>query len=461
MTIPYDDHVLQLSTKLDARQPRLKASAAYYEASHRLKAIGIATPPEMRALTAAIGWPRLYIDAIEQRLDIASFGLAGKPGALDRLTEWWRANDMDEESSLGHLETLVAGDCLVTIAAPGPDDDPEVPVIRVESPLTMYAETDIRTHKVTRALRTYVPDDMADVESATLYLPDRTVPLKRDRGSNHAWRVDGKPVFHGLGVCPVVPLTNRQRLADRRGQSEITPELRSVTDAAARMMMNLQAAAELLAVPQRILFGVEAEELRGTGGNREVLDTYFARILAVENDAAKASEFSSAELINFTTGLQELAKHFAAYTGLPPQYLSFSSENPASAEAIRAAEARLVKTCERKARMFGAAWRQVMRLAVHIMDGAPDIELSALEVRWSDPATPTYAARADAVTKLYAGGIIPRERARIDLGYSAEERAEMTEQDREEPMRQLTALVGGNTSRPRPAASRESGQVAA
>ena len=164
-------------------------------------------------------------------------------------------------------------------------------------------------------------------------------------------------------------------------------------------------------------------------------DAYLARILAFEDPDGKIQQFSAAELSNFTNALDQIAKQVAAYTGLPPQYLSASSDNPASAEAIRAAESRLIKKVERKNLIFGGSWEESMRLAYRMMKGGevpPDYQL--METVWRDPSTPTYAAKADAATKLYGGGlgVIPKERARIDMGYSVTEREEMRKWDEEE-----------------------------
>jgi hypothetical protein len=243
-------------------------------------------------------------------------------------------------------------------------------------------------------------------------------------------------------LVPVVPLQNRTRLSDAYGTSEITPELRSVTDAAARILMDMQGTAEIMAIPQRLLFGVKPEDIGVDPATGEKLfDAYIARILAFEDPDAKAQQFSAAELRNFVEALDALDRKAAAYTGLPPQYLSTSSQNPASAEAIRSAESRLVKKTERKNKIFGGSWEQAMRIAYRAMKGG-DIppEYYRLETVWRDPSTPTYAAKADAATKLYAGGmgVIPKERARIDMGYTIAEREEMAAWDTQEnPMAQL------------------------
>ena len=255
-------------------------------------------------------------------------------------------------------------------------------------------------------------------------------------------------------MVPVVPIPNRTKLSDLYGTTAITPELRSITDAAARILMDMQGTAELMAVPQRLLFGVSPQELGADPETGRVnFDAYMARILAFADPDGKAQQFLAAELRNFVDALDALDKKAAAYTGLPPQYLSFSSQNPASAEAIKSSEARLVKTVERKNKIFGGSWEQAMRVAYKVMKGGdvpPDYY--RMESIWRDPSTPTYAAKADAATKLYAGGlgVIPRERARIDLGYSVAERAEMEKWDaKENPLGALGQIMsppqaGGN-----------------
>lgn len=441
----YEKQVTELSSLLSGQLMDLEESAEYYDACYRLETIGLAAPPEMRVLSHVVGWPRMYLDSLEERLDVEGFRLAGQSRQIQEMWEWWQANNMDEESCLAHLDAFIYGRSYVTVAAPGDGDLPGVPLIRVESPRNFYAEVDPRTRKVKRAIRVYsqvTPPHTAEIVNpqdarATLYLPNETVFLVSDNG---AWRVEGR-VQHNLGVVPVVPIYNRQRAGDREGRSEILPEIRAITDAASRTLMNMQAATEMMATPQRYIFGVPPEALGTT--DAEIREAYMGRLLTFEDAEGKAGQFTAAELRNFVEVLQELAKHVASYTGLPPQYLSFSSDNPASAEAIRSSESRLVKKCERKARMFGGAWEEVMRLCLRVLDREVPPEMARLETVWRDPATPTFAAKADAVTKLYSNGmgIIPKEFARIEMGFTDEQRREMREWDRDDETLTIDSLL--------------------
>lgn len=443
MSTKYDSLVDDLITDLNGKQGTLEENQAYYDATFRLRALGLSTPPEMRFLTAAVGWPSMYISSLEERLDVEDFRMGDESEGDDRLRNWWQANLLDVESGPGHTETLVHGISYITVSAPNEDadEDPEIPIMKLESPFNFIAKQDYRTRKVKEALRVYEDPEIPNEKYVALFLPDETVYLGQSKNSSSQWTVD-YVVKHELGRVLVSPLVNRNRIHQWCGVSEISAELRSATDAASRIMMNLQSAAELMAIPQRILFGVSEEDFPvDVSKPGAAMEAYMARIMAFENDAGKATQFSSADLRNYVDALQELAKQVASYTGLPPQYLSFSSDNPASAEAIKSAESRLIKKVERKARLFGQSWEEAMRLGMLVIDGDIPRDAYKLETVWRDPSTPTFAAKADGTVKLHQQGIVPTEQARIDLGYSDIQRKEMAKMDKSDPVSQLNQLL--------------------
>ncbi|EHB44144.1 hypothetical protein MycrhDRAFT_6894 [Mycolicibacterium rhodesiae JS60] len=422
----------------------LKSNTSYYEAERRPEAIGVTVPPQMQKLLAHVGYPRLYVDSLAERQSVEGFRVGDKDDGDEELWQWWQANNLDIEAPLGYTDAYCHGRSYITLSKPDPKLDigwdPNTPIIRVEPPTRMYADIDPRIGRVSKAIRVAYDTQGQEIQAATFYGLNDTIGWFKN--SDGEWQ-DWFNLKHGLQAVPVVPLPNRTMLSDLYGTSEITPELRSMTDAAGRILMLMQATAELMGVPQRLMFGVKPEEIGidpDTG--QKMFDALIARILAFEDGEGKIQQFAAAELANFTGALDQIAKQVAAYTGLPPQYLSSASDNPASAEAIRASESRLIKKVERKNLIFGGAWEEAMRLAYRIMKGGevpPDY--LRMETVWRDPSTPTYAAKADAAAKLVAGGVIPRERARKDMGYSIAERIEMRRWDEEEASMGL-GLIG-------------------
>jgi hypothetical protein len=456
----YSDHVRELSRLLMGKQQAIRENEAYYESNYRPKAVGVSVPPEMRRLLAQVGWPRVYLDSIEERLDIEGFRMRGSDQSDERVRHWWQANGLDEKSGLGHLEAFKHGAAYITVSAPDENDstrDPDVPIFHVESPKHMYADIDSITGKVTRALRLHRSPGSSIDDRATLLLPNETVFLNKGTGYD-PWTVDRK-IEHNLGAVLVQPLVNRRGITEPLGSSEIVTELRTITDAAARTMMNMQAAAELMAVPQRLLFGVAREALQANPNDPgSVLEAYFARIIAIEDVDASATQFAAADLRNFVDVLQELSKQAAAYTGLPPQYMTVASDNPASAEAIKSSESRLVKKAERKHRGFGSDWENAIRLGMLVIDRKIPKEAHTIETMWRDPSTPTFASKADAVVKLATAvtpdgrAILPVEQARIDLGYGSETRKNLEKWDNQSATAQIASLLNPGKPEPKPEA---------
>ena len=94
----------------------------------------------------------------------------------------------------------------------------------------------------------------------------------------------------------------------------------------------------------------------------------------------------------------------------------------------------MVKTCERKNSEAGAALGAALAFAGTLIEGKP-VHPGLVNVRFHDPATPTFSQRADALQKL-AGGIpiISREGAWDEMGWDdarkQQERGYFEEQDR-------------------------------
>lgn len=435
------DTLMRLVEKIDTQLPRLDRLDCYYRGRQRLAAVGLSLPPEMDRLQTVINWPALAVDSLEERLDVEGFQLGGDVSADERLWDWWQANDLDEESSLAHLDALVFGRTYVTVTRGESDDDP--PVITVESARTMAVEIDPATRKLAAAARVFERDDTGQPAGAVLYLPGKNTTWRRSSG---AWRAVSSDRF-ALEEVAVVPLINRARLARRQGATEMR-DVMGLTDAACRSLTNLQAAQELLAVPQRYVLGATQEDFVDQNGQPiPAWEAYIGRFLALGNQEAKVGQLPGSDLRNFTEVMNHYAKLVASVTGLPPHFLGMSTDNPASADAIRSSEARLVKRAERRGRAFGEGWERVMRLALRFV-GDDDAAARRLETVWRDPSTPTYAAKADAVVKLFQAGIIPQEAAWEQMGFSPEYRRHLRSLSSSDPAARYLEILQASGQEP-------------
>jgi hypothetical protein len=123
-----------------------------------------------------------------------------------------------------------------------------------------------------------------------------------------------------------------------------------------------------------------------------------------EGNKPSVEQFNPASPAPYLDQIKGYAQLLAAEAGIPAAYLGFQTDNPASADAIRAGEARLVKRAERRQAVFGRAWLEVGRLALLVRDGSVPAEFDdRISARWRDAATPTRSAAADEALKLTSG----------------------------------------------------------
>lgn len=415
------DTIQRLTATIRRDSEDLQRLSNYYEGSQVLEQLGLAVPPELRHLTVMVNWPRVVADSLEERVDLEGFRLSDTEERDDDLWRIWQANNLDEESQLAHLDALIYGRSYICVGAN--DEDPDTPIVTIESPMEMTAEVSPRTRKVTAALRLYRDhdDEGRILDRATLYLPEVTVWVtRRWSGPTRGWVEDEENPRdeHGLGVVPVVPLVNRSRIQDRAGVSELADVI-GLTDAAARALTLAQLATETLSVPQRAVLGASPNDFQDQDGKTlPVWEAYFGAVWALENKDAKVTQFSAADLANFSKILETYATQVASVTGLPLRFFGQNTANPPSEGAIIADETRLIKKAERRHRAWGGSWEDAARLIKRIQTGEWDEDLKSLETIWRNPATPTQAQTADAAVKLVAAGILPIEAAWEEMGYS-------------------------------------------
>jgi hypothetical protein len=392
--------------------PDLQKWSRYYAGEQPLSYMDPELVRELghRIRPVVLNWPRLVVDSLEERLDVEGFRFAGDTDASKLLWEWWQANDLDEQSSQGHIDALVQRRAFVIVGSG--DSKGDAPVITVESAEQVTASFDPRTRSVRAALKAW-KDEEAGGEYATLYLPDATHFYGTDE--RNQW-VELDRDEHRLGVVPVVPLVNRALTMKPEGVSELA-DVVPISDAACKVATDMMIAAEFHAMPRRWVVGMGADEFTDAQGRPlSEWSRIAGRVWAHEDEAVKMGQFPEADLSNFHSTINALARLVASMAGLPVDFLGLATENPPSAEARRAGLERLVKRAERRQRAFGGSWERVMRTALLV--AGEDVDATGLETIWRDASTPTVAQKADAAVKLHAEGIVPTRQVREDLGYT-------------------------------------------
>jgi len=414
----------------DSELQELRRLDAHYEGEQPLSYMHpeLIQQLEGQVRQVVLFWPQLVVDSVAERLKLEGFRRPDQVSGDDRLWEIWEANDMDAGAARAHVEALVLGRSYVTVGAPDVPGDP--PVITDESALDVIATTDPRTRETSAAVRRWCSDGVqqqaGSADMATLYLPDATYGFEKQK--NGSWLQISEDL-HELGAVPVVPITNRARRKRPLGVSELRPVL-PLSDAACKIATDMMVGANFHALPKYWATGMSESDFEDEQGNpTSVWKNVVGRMWATEEENAKLGQFASSDLSNFHKTLDALAQLVSSLYGLPPHYLGFSTDNPASAEGIKSAEARLNLRAEVKQGMFDAGHEQVMRLAMRIHTGSWDESLKRLTTAWRDPSTPTIAQAADAATKAFQAGIVPLRYARQMMRFSDPQIRQMEEMD--------------------------------
>jgi hypothetical protein len=417
----------------------LRLMDAYYEGTQPLSYLAPELINELsdRMRQMVINWPQLVVDALDERLDVEGFRYSDSEQAEKDLWKVWQANCMDEGSQQAHVDALALKRSYAIV---GEGDSEDTPIISAESALDVYAERDPRTRRVLAAIKRWEEPGAPGTEAtkwANLYLPDQRITFAKAKGRWSERDTDK----HGLGEVLVVPLANRPRLRHIDGTSELAAIL-PISDAACKIASDMMVSAEYHAMPRRWATGVSKDDFADANGNpMGAMSSLAGRVWSNESKEVKYGQFPEAQLANFHETINLLARLVSSLTGLPPAFLGLASAQPPSADAIRASEARLVKRAERRQRSFGEAWERTMRLVMLVRDGKGNVDPRAmqLETIWRDPATPTFAQKADAVVKLKTAGLLPEEAAWEELGYSATKIARL-KQMRDEELTRITTM---------------------
>ena len=370
--------------------------------------------------------PRLAVTALAERLRITGF----TGDAADLWPEWIR-NDLDQLSGVAHREALLLGDSYVIVWA----DKLGRPKVTIESAKQVVAQHDPGTRQIVAAAKRWETKTTTEV---MLYEPNQISHYRANAtgATTVGYNLVGT-LANPLGQVPVVCLRNADLILGDRGCSEID-DLKPLVDALNKLLVDLMTTSEFTGRPRRWATGIELTEepVLDDDGN-PVLDDdgepvmtevnpipEGSRAMISENDQANFGQLDAATLTGYENAVNILLGQIMAVSTLPAHYVGVFTDNPASADALRAAEASLTARAEARQATFGRAWEQVAKLMLAVRDGRDPLQIEA-RVQWADAATRSVAQEADAVVKLFQANLLPAAYALAKLGYSDDDIAQI------------------------------------
>lgn len=410
----------RLLKRLDDRVAPIGALHRYYDGDHALPPLPEKANDDVKRLREActLNLCQLVVDAVIERLAVQGFqfGTEGADGT-DVWREVWQANRLDADSDLVHVEALIARRAFVLV---WPTDDGGVS-ITPESPAEVLVDydPDNRRRRVAAIKRFVTKDGTRESSDVTLWLPGEVHRWRRpSKGSTWELLEDesgGAPAELG-GEIPVVEFLASP---DLRGNphSELDRGVIDVQDRINKTVFDRLVMTEFQAFPQRWAVGIEVE-VDEAGRPKQPFEIGPDKIAVNEDPGVKFGQWDAAELKPLLEAIESDIHAMAAMTKTPVYYLAQAFSN-VSADAIRAAEAGLVKKVERHQRHFGEAWEEVIRLALRLRGDARAADVAST-VEWANPETRTAAEDADQAVKMLS--VLPRSEVWRRLGYSPQDR---------------------------------------
>ncbi len=340
-----------LRRKLNYHKRRVDTRYTYYDSKYQERDLGLVIPPDIRQrYRSCLGWCTKAVDALADRLVFKEF-------AEDNfeLNEIFNLNNPDIFFDSAILSALIAS-CAFVYISMGDEGYPRLQVIEASNATGIL---DPITGLLKEGYAVLDRDDKGKPTLEAHFLRDRTDFY------NGSDLVDTRS--NPADVPLLVPIIHRPDAVRPFGRSRITRACMYYQGHAKRTLERADITAEFYSFPQKYIVGLSQ--------TAEPMDKWKATISSMlqftkdeDGDAPKLGQFTSTSMSPFTEQLKTIASSFAGETGLTLDDLGFVTDNPSSAEAIKASHETLRVTARKAQRCFGSGFLNVGYVARCLAD---------------------------------------------------------------------------------------------
>ena len=427
MNVPGLDHeedkaLRDMLRQLARVQYKNSVLSVYYDAHRPFKNLGISVPPQMQNTRAALAWPSKGVLGLSRKHVFEGFTLNGDTDPFE-INELLTRNRFELEL----IQTITSAykhACAFITTTPGDTTagEPDV-LVQARSAEWTTALWDKRRREIKALLAVINTDSAKQITEFVILLPGKIITAVKTSG---AWTIDRRPTRAQRVLAEM--LAYDPQLDRPFGRSRITREVRYLTDAAIRTLVRTETTAEFFAAPQRWALNVDP-----TAFDKDRWSAIIGRLLAISADedgnTPQVGQFAQMSMEPHLSMYRQLAQNFCAATNLPQSAVGIYADNPASAEAMQAAEAALSDEADYQWRMFKPALARIAQNVVLVRDelSEPPSEAWKIGVKYQPARYVSPQAAADFTVK--AVGAIPKigqtTEALRGLGYSKETIEEM------------------------------------
>ena len=337
-----------LRRRLADKQTRVLLRYKYYEMKNNAQDFSSLAPEKFKGLKETVGWCAKAVDSLADRLNFDEF-----QNDEFNLSEIFLSNNQDILIDSAVLSALISACSFVYIR-----EDNGYPRLQVIDGSNATGIIDPVTNLLTEGYAVLERDSMGVVKTEAYFMAGMTEIY------SHGVLVQRIP--NAAPYALLVPIIYRPDAKRPFGHSRISRACIAYTQTALRTIKRSEVSAEFYSFPQKYVLGLSED---AEFNNRLAAISSFLNFTKDgDGDHPIVGQFQQQSMTPYTEQLRTLASLFAGETGLTLDDLGFATENPSSAEAIKAGHENLRLTARKAQRTFGTGLLNVGYLAVCIRD---------------------------------------------------------------------------------------------
>lgn len=368
--------IAYLRKKLDNKRTRVLVRYEYYEMKNAMKDFQITMPPEFGFLKEVLGWCGKAADSMADRLIFRDF-------AEDNfnINQIFDMNSRDVFFDSAVLSAAISSCCFVYIS----EDSEGFPRLQVIDGGNATGIIDPITMLLKEGYAVLERNENGNATTEAYFTPGNTQIIRKGKVTEDIKNAADYPLL--------VPIIFRPDAVRPFGHSRISRACMNIQQAALRTLRRAEVSAEFYSFPQKYVTGLSQDAER--------MDKWKATISSFmqfdqdeKGNAPTLGQFQQQSMTPYIEQIRMLAGLFSGETGLTLDDLGFPTENPSSAEAIKAAHETLRLTARKAQRTFGAGFLNVGFLAACVRDNYPyrRQQLYLTKPRWEPVFEPDAAA---------------------------------------------------------------------
>lgn len=342
-----------LRNKLATKQTRVYMRYRYYEMKHAATDLRISTPDGLEGLLSCLGWCGKAVDSMADRLVFREF----EDDNFD-LNEIFKMNNPDTLFDSAILSSLISACCFIYISA----DEGGYPRLQVIDGYNATGIIDPITGMLKEGYAVIERDENGNATTEAYFVPGRTDILKRDKSCISYKNSAPYPLL--------VPIVFRPDAMRPFGHSRISRACMNLVDSAMRTVKRSEISAEFFSFPQKYVVGL-SEDAEPMDKWKATMSTMMMFTKDEEGDKPTLGQFTQQSMSPHLEQIRTFASLFAGETGLTLDDLGFVTDNPSSAEAIKASHENLRLIARKAQRTFGSGFLNVGYLAACVRDDFP------------------------------------------------------------------------------------------